>query len=496
MVQDAVPSPYVAAQSKELSYVVVSGGTGANSIISAFGPSPAFVLPVSDDGGSSSEILRCFGGPSIGDIRSRLIRLIPIPPDTKIRAEKELIAIYNLMAFRFPAEASEKSVRELWMEIVEGRSDLWKDIGEDKKECIRAFLVHFQTLCLRRAHKRFSFRNFSLGNGFLTGARDLFASLPSAIFLFKSIASVNAGAQVIPAINTNQTVTIAAQLANAATLVGQCTISHPTPPITPIATTPSTPLVSPIPARQGPFTQSDLSAMSISSPLTATSQSNSTTGARSPTMSMRSVRKDSRTFDTALANAIVEEFAGGNISYRKGEGEIPLEAKIEKVFYINLYGQEIFPEPNPEYLDALTQRDVLVYSCGSLWTSIVPCLNLRGLATAIAASKSLKAKVVLLNTINDRETLSYTAWDYLQALLSSLRRYDERAHWQSNKLISHVVYLEGSKVELDERPIESNGIKIIRIPQSVHHSPSGETPMFTNHLVEWAMDKVRSDISH
>jgi len=41
------------------------------------------------------------------------------------------------MAFRFPAEASETVVRELWMEIVEGRSQLWTGIGEDKKECIR-----------------------------------------------------------------------------------------------------------------------------------------------------------------------------------------------------------------------------------------------------------------------------------------------------------------------------------------------------------------------
>lgn len=56
-------------QSSELSYVVISGGTGANSIATAFRSSPAFVLPVSDDGGSSAEILRCFGGPSIGDIR-------------------------------------------------------------------------------------------------------------------------------------------------------------------------------------------------------------------------------------------------------------------------------------------------------------------------------------------------------------------------------------------------------------------------------------------
>ena len=66
----------IAANTQELpsklSYVVISGGTGANSIATAFGTSPAFVLPVSDDGGSSAEILRCFGGPSIGDIRQLL----------------------------------------------------------------------------------------------------------------------------------------------------------------------------------------------------------------------------------------------------------------------------------------------------------------------------------------------------------------------------------------------------------------------------------------
>lgn len=58
---------------------------------------------------------------------------------------------------------------------------------------LAAFLVHFQALNLRRAHKRFSFRNFSIGNGFLTGARDLFSNLPSAIFLFKAVAGVNVG---------------------------------------------------------------------------------------------------------------------------------------------------------------------------------------------------------------------------------------------------------------------------------------------------------------
>jgi hypothetical protein len=49
------------------SCLVISGGTGCNAICSAFGTANAsYVLPVSDDGGSSSEIIRVIGGPSIG----------------------------------------------------------------------------------------------------------------------------------------------------------------------------------------------------------------------------------------------------------------------------------------------------------------------------------------------------------------------------------------------------------------------------------------------
>lgn len=50
-------------------FLVISGGTGGNSICSAFGDA-CYVLPVSDDGGSSSEIIRVLGGPSIGNFVS------------------------------------------------------------------------------------------------------------------------------------------------------------------------------------------------------------------------------------------------------------------------------------------------------------------------------------------------------------------------------------------------------------------------------------------
>jgi len=43
------------------SYLVISGGTGCNEICSAFGEDVCYVLPVSDNGGSSSEIIRVLG---------------------------------------------------------------------------------------------------------------------------------------------------------------------------------------------------------------------------------------------------------------------------------------------------------------------------------------------------------------------------------------------------------------------------------------------------
>ncbi|KAJ7151642.1 hypothetical protein C8R46DRAFT_1304209 [Mycena filopes] len=207
----------------ETSYVVISGGTGGNAICAAFGvANTCYVLPVSDDGGSSSEIIRVLGGPSIGDIRSRLVRLIPSAP-----AGGPLDAIRRLLAYRLPTHYSEREAREEWRDIIEGRSVLWSGIPNDRKETIRGFLVHFESELLKRAHKNFVFVNGSIGNYFLAAAQHFFRSLPASIFLFSSI--TNSGANILPVIVTNHTVTVAAELENGEKLVGQCEISHPVP---------------------------------------------------------------------------------------------------------------------------------------------------------------------------------------------------------------------------------------------------------------------------
>lgn len=76
----ALPSP--ARHSADPgSYIVISGGTGCNPICSAFGPDACYVLPISDDGGSSSEIIRVLGGPSIGvcNCPDDMVALIYVP---------------------------------------------------------------------------------------------------------------------------------------------------------------------------------------------------------------------------------------------------------------------------------------------------------------------------------------------------------------------------------------------------------------------------------
>ncbi|KAF8338180.1 UPF0052-domain-containing protein [Cantharellus anzutake] len=392
-----------------LSYVIISGGTGCNAICSAFGENACYVLPVSDNGGSSSEIIRVLA--IKGDIRSRLLRLIP-PASSDSPTER----IRHLLSYRFPFEYTERVAREAWRDIVEGRSSLWSGIPSDRKETIRGFLVYFDGEVLKRANKQFSFRNASIGNFFLTGAHLFFRSIPSAIFLMSSI--TGSKADVLPVLVTNHTVTIAAKLKNGGTLVGQCEISHP-----------PTSLVAP-----------HMAPISIST---------------------------SRIHYPGGCSAL------SNINYAKLEDHQydPLDSPIERIFYINQYGQEVYPLPNPQFLKNLNSRFTLVYSCGSLFTSIIPCLALRGVGPAIANSHTLRAKVLLLNGKNDRETDGFTATDYIRAISKQLNFCQSpnpqmpmrETSYPVSAFITHLVYLKNSAVKVDRAEITSLGVGCVEI---------------------------------
>eukprot|EP00210_Caulerpa_lentillifera_P000312 g305.t1 len=204
------------------SVVVFSGGTAFNSVaeqLCQWTTYVSYILPVSDDGGSTAEIVRVIGGPAIGDIRSRCLRLAD-------QSDEESRAVRRLLGHRLQSSDQDEAKRE-WLEIIEGRHVLWTDVTSPYKHTIRRFLVYFQTEILLNCRMHFDYRNGSVGNFFFAGARLFFHSLEAAIFLFSRVARIPEGSRVLPAIETEERLTLGAQLENGVFIRGQSEISHP-----------------------------------------------------------------------------------------------------------------------------------------------------------------------------------------------------------------------------------------------------------------------------
>ncbi|AEC08917.1 LPPG:FO 2-phospho-L-lactate transferase CofD/UPF0052 [Arabidopsis thaliana x Arabidopsis arenosa] len=204
------------------SLLVFSGGTGFNGVVEELKKLTtrvAHVLPVSDDGGSTAEIVRVLGGPAVGDIRSRCLRLSD-------ESTSEALAVRRLLGHRLPIDAHQ--AKKDWYDIVEGNHSLWDGVSRPYSETIRAFLIYFQNEIHRRPNERFCFSNGSIGNFFFAGARIFFQSLDAAIFLFSRVSEIPCDSLVLPVISTNDRLTLGCELQDGTIIRGQNEISHPT----------------------------------------------------------------------------------------------------------------------------------------------------------------------------------------------------------------------------------------------------------------------------
>ncbi|KAM3150328.1 hypothetical protein ABEW05_009360 [Botrytis cinerea] len=406
--------------------VIFSGGSAANSLVDIFGKvaeekgcSLSYVIPISDNGGSSSELIRVFGGPGIGDVRSRLVRLIP-EDSTGANPERSALSTF----FNHRLDPSPQEAKHEWLAIVEGHSPLWSDITSAKRELIRSFLNTINLEIVKRARPTsvFNFQSASVGNLFLTGARIFTGSLEAAIYLLSSITGVRDNVEVIPAINST-------------IIVGQNNISHPIAP-TFVPTQPVSPAT--FHKRQ----------------------------------SIDLLYHD-RIEDANLPGSL-PTLRKQNILFQKSHTE-ELSSAIERIWYINPYGQEIRPTPNTKVLSALQDASCVIYSIGSLYTSILPCLILRDVGPAIADPK-IKFKVLILNGCLDRETPGYTAKDFIEAIVHGCtgngKEEHDHEHEHSEKVkeqdwkkyITHVVYLEGPGTPVvDKAELKRLGIEAVRV---------------------------------
>ncbi|GMH05501.1 hypothetical protein Nepgr_007341 [Nepenthes gracilis] len=204
------------------SLIVFSGGTAFNGVVEELKKLTtrvAHVLPVSDDGGSTAEIVRVLGGPAVGDIRSRCLRLAD-------ESTSEALAVRRLLGHRLPLEAND--AKSEWYSIVEGEHLLWKGVSKPYRETIRSFLAYFQHQILVRSEEKFCFSNGSIGNFFFAGARIFFQSLDAAIFLFSRVSDIPTESLVLPVISTNDRLTLGCELWDGSIIRGQNEISHPT----------------------------------------------------------------------------------------------------------------------------------------------------------------------------------------------------------------------------------------------------------------------------
>jgi uncharacterized cofD-like protein len=138
------------------------------------------------------------------------------------------------------------------------------------------------------------------------------------------------------------------------------------------------------------------------------------------------------------------------------------------------------PVPLPETLRAIAEADIITIGPGSLFTSIIPNLLVKGIPQAIKRSKALKACIVNLMW-QPGETLGFTAADHVEAILHhSLAGLLDVAVVNSETISEPLrrkyARQRSRQVESDVERLRSLGLRVVSVPlveQSavVRHDP-------------------------
>ncbi len=435
--------------------VIFAGGSAmrelCKKITTNLSRNVTYVLPLSDDGGSSKEIIRVIGGPAIGDIRNRLNTLAD-------DSTEENRAIKRLLDYRLSASDGLQARDEI-NAIIAGEHPLWtyysikngkQNIKDAKKQPIISFLSHFYDAVSSEGGRNnhgninynlyagvttgfrlstligflnpisynipsdsnsnlFDFRGGSVGNFVLSGARLFMKSLDAAIIWYSEIISIPKRTQILPIITPSslkERVQICALLSNGKFIYGQSEISHP--------------------------------------------------------------HNDK--------NTTVAKQTAGNVK---------LQSPIKQIFYCdNGKPATVLPTINSMIIKSLDTSETIIYGMGSFYTSIIALLIVPGIGSTVKALRC--PKVIVINGYPDRETFDMKLLDYIGSLIgamkqsegdtipiSSMFRYlSELGSNEINKYVTHVCYIDApavttSIVPLDQLQIlHTLGIKTIAIPPS------------------------------
>ena len=144
-------------------------------------------------------------------------------------------------------------------------------------------------------------------------------------------------------------------------------------------------------------------------------------------------------------------------------GETNITASTKRIVSIHLHPADA--QPLPQTLEAIGQADLITIGPGSLFTSLVPNLLVRGIPEAVAASRAVKVFVCNLMT-EANESLGLTAADHIRVLHehAGTRIVDyalvNRTPVPSDLKAKYAAE-GGSQIEVDVAAIEKLGAKVI-----------------------------------
>ena len=144
----------------------------------------------------------------------------------------------------------------------------------------------------------------------------------------------------------------------------------------------------------------------------------------------------------------------------EGESHIPvIGEKIKRVYYKN---EVEAPEEN---LKALEEADLIIFGIGSLYTSIIPNLLLKGIKESLKKSKA--KKIYICNAMQQPgETEGYTVSDHIKAINDNIGEgvidsviVDPRDIPQD--ILVRYKSMNSDKVELDREKIKEYNVNLI-----------------------------------
>jgi hypothetical protein len=122
-------------------------------------------------------------------------------------------------------------------------------------------------------------------------------------------------------------------------------------------------------------------------------------------------------------------------------------------------------------LNALNDAQAVIYSIGSLYTSIVPSLVLKGIGEAIS-NPAIRYKILILNSTIDRETgpssNPYSALDFIASIAKACENSKgvsgalDKSEYK--KYVTHIIHLQGAGTPaVDRDELKSLGVEAIKV---------------------------------